>query len=223
VHIFFTGILPSLSRSTGVQQVTPGDVFEVTRHTALKKIELKLPAEGSVTTLTDADATIVRDIAPEVPVVVGGFGRYEPELKSVENEVESSEEELGETEFVSSRQLRKGRITDEEMRGMTVFKNYEAGTPSSRLYIKNLAKTVTEKDLHRIYGRYVDWTSDAEKALFYKSLLTSGRMKGQAFITLPTERRTREAREDTNGFMLHDRPMVVSFSNSVPPKVKDGK
>lgn len=38
---------------------------------------------------------------------------------------------------------------------LPVFKNYAKGAPTSRLYIKNLAKTVTEDDLKYIYNRYL--------------------------------------------------------------------
>ena len=50
-----------------------------------------------------------------------------------------------------------------EIKLLPVFKNYSAGAPSSRLYVKNLAKTVKESDLKHIYGRYVLWTSDEER------------------------------------------------------------
>lgn len=156
-------------------------------------------------------------------MAIGGFGRLEPELRPDNDDAESSEEELGETEFVSARQLRKGRISGHEMKETAVFKNYDSGEASSRLYIKNLAKTVTEKDLHRIYGRYVDWTSDTEKAIFSTLLMTSGRMKGQAFINLPSESKTKEALDDTNGYRLHERPMVVSFARTAIPKEKENK
>lgn len=49
------------------------------------------------------------------------------------------------------------------MKLLHVFKNYNPGTPNSRLYVKNLAKSVTEKDLKHIFGRYVIWTCDDEK------------------------------------------------------------
>ena len=49
------------------------------------------------------------------------------------------------------------------MKLLHVFKNYNPGTPNSRLYVKNLAKSVTENDLKHIFGRYVIWTSDDEK------------------------------------------------------------
>lgn len=36
-------------------------------------------------------------------------------------------------------------------------------------------------------------------------------MKGQAFITFPNMKQASEALEDTNGFILNDKPMVVAF------------
>lgn len=41
-----------------------------------------------------------------------------------------------------------------DQRILPVFKNYQPGAPSCRLYIKNLAKQVQTKDLHYIYRRY---------------------------------------------------------------------
>lgn len=49
-----------------------------------------------------------------------------------------------------------------EMALLPVFKNYSKGLPNSRLYVKNLSKTVQESDLKHIYGRYVLWTSQEE-------------------------------------------------------------
>lgn len=46
---------------------------------------------------------------------------------------------------------------------LNVFKNYQPGKPSNRLYLKNLSKQVEEKDLIFIYGRYIDQNSDEEK------------------------------------------------------------
>lgn len=39
-------------------------------------------------------------------------------------------------------------------------------------------------------------------------------MKGQAFITLPNLFRAQEALEETNGFMLQGKPLVVQFARS---------
>ena len=40
-------------------------------------------------------------------------------------------------------------------------------------------------------------------------LMKEGRMKGQAFITFPTEDQAKQALTDTNGFVLHSKPMAV--------------
>ena len=40
-------------------------------------------------------------------------------------------------------------------------------------------------------------------------LMQQGRMKGQAFIGLPSEEAAVRAVEETNGYTLHGRPMVV--------------
>ncbi len=39
--------------------------------------------------------------------------------------------------------------------------------------------------------------------------MQTGRMKGQAFIGLPSEKIAAKALRDTNGYLLQDRPMVV--------------
>ena len=43
--------------------------------------------------------------------------------------------------------------------------------------------------------------------------MTSGRMKGQAFIGLPREEAAVSAVGETNGHILHGKPMVVVSSN----------
>ena len=39
--------------------------------------------------------------------------------------------------------------------------------------------------------------------------MQEGRIRGQAFVTLPSEEVASVALEDTNGFLLYHRPMVV--------------
>ena len=45
-------------------------------------------------------------------------------------------------------------------------------------------------------------------------LMQQGRMKGQAFIGLPSEEAAVTAVEETNGYTLHGRPMVVVSHNN---------
>uniref|UniRef100_A0A665X1M2 RNA-binding region-containing protein 3 n=1 Tax=Echeneis naucrates TaxID=173247 RepID=A0A665X1M2_ECHNA len=96
-----------------------------------------------------------------------------------------------------------------EMKKMSVFKNYEPGEPTCRLYVKNIAKQVEEKDLKYIYGRYIDPLSETERNMFDIVLMKEGRMKGQAFVGLPGECIAEKALRETNGYVLYDKPLVV--------------
>ena len=155
----------------------------------------------------------------ELVVVEGGFGKIEPVVKeSSEDESSDENEEWGKSDFISSRELRKGRLSSSEMRDTSVFKKYEEGEPSTRLYIKNIAKQVTEKDLHFVYGRYVDWGKQDHCNMFDIRLMKEGRMKGQAFVTLPNIKRAKEALKDTNGYVLQSKPVVVQFARSAKAK-----
>ena len=120
--------------------------------------------------------------------------------------------------FISKRQLEENRLRLSEMHDLAVFKSYERGEATSRLYIKNVARKATEADIRFIYGRYVDWSSEQQSASFDIRLMTEGRMKGQAFVTLANETVASKALAETNGYMLHDKPLVVQFARSAKPK-----
>ncbi|CAH8438190.1 unnamed protein product [Dicrocoelium dendriticum] len=133
---------------------------------------------------------------------------------------------------LSLNDLRLRRLTQEERQNYAVFaKNYAPGDPTSRLYIKNLSPLVTEEDLYRVYGAFqsglvenvhfrppVPTTSTDRLAI---RLLTGGRMKGQAFVSLNSEQTAIQALEATNGLLLHDRPMVVQFARGAKGKVDE--
>ena len=214
--------------------VNPTEVFEQPDVSGPKNIEFKLtpatdnvdqplvigttqstPISGSVVSNTDEDN------AENQP---SGFGKIEPSLKPEDSSSEEDNEETdwGDSEFIRSKQLRRGRISSSEMRHLSAFKNYAAGEVTTRLYIKNLAKTVTEKDIHFIFGRYVNWKSELEKNMFDIRLM-DGRMKGQAFVTLPSEKVAREALHDTHGYELQKKPLVVQYARSAKPKENDPK
>lgn len=127
-----------------------------------------------------------------------------------ESEDEESEDELCD-EYISLTQLKDNRVTKTEILTMNQFKNYKCGEVSSRLYIKNLAKPVTEKDLHHIFIRFIRKNS-ASDTDFNIRLMQEGRMKGQAFITFPSSELAEKALKLTHGYLLHSKPMIVQYA-----------
>uniref|UniRef100_A0A672LF79 RNA-binding region-containing protein 3 n=1 Tax=Sinocyclocheilus grahami TaxID=75366 RepID=A0A672LF79_SINGR len=204
--------LSVVSLSPSGPALQPSDVFEQPQTLGQKKIEFHISAEVS---------TILEDTAEmEVSVqdAAEGFGKIYPSAQVPRQEEEREEDEDIPSEFISRRELERGRLSRDEMKKMSVFKNYEHGEPTCRLYVKNVAKQVEEKDLKFIYGRYIDISSEEERNMFDIVLMKEGRMKGQAFIGLPSERSAEKALKETNGYVLNDKPLVVQFARSAKPK-----
>uniref|UniRef100_A0A3P8X8H1 RNA-binding region-containing protein 3 n=2 Tax=Esox lucius TaxID=8010 RepID=A0A3P8X8H1_ESOLU len=220
----------------------PSDVFEQPLPCGQKKIEFHISAEvstilggGSIQpqeATEPANEAEGRAIKPSVTTEVydemattttqedprEGFGKIYPAIQASQQEEESDEDEDIPSDVISRKELEKGRLSRDEIKRMSVFKNYEPGEPTCRLYVKNIAKSVEEKDLKYIYGRYIDISSEAERNMFDIVLMKDGRMKGQAFVGLPSERSAEKALRDTNGYVLYDKPLVVSFARSARPK-----
>ncbi|KAG7295913.1 hypothetical protein JYU34_021003 [Plutella xylostella] len=152
------------------------------------------------------------------PEVVGELGKFEKK-----EEPQKPEETLSEPEqpTISKKELLQNRISYSDMKILPVFKNYHPGQPSMRLYVKNLAKTVTEQDVKRIYKRYIEKLSEDEQIGFDVRVMQEGRMKGQGFVTFPSVEIAEIALNETNGYMLKERPMVVQFARAANKKTID--
>lgn len=72
---------------------------------------------------------------------------------------------------LSLRYLVNPHLFYKEMKLLPVFKNYSIGSPSSRLYLKNLAKSTTDSDLKHIYGNYVMWDSEEERNMYVNATI----------------------------------------------------
>lgn len=180
-----------------------GEVFENVDNRQSKRLELKL--KGTLPTETMSDAK-KEDHEP------GGFGKIEAAIEPKDKTVDDLVEWKGESsKYISKEELQNNRINKADWAILPVFKNYQQGEPTVKLYIKNLAKTTTEADLKHIYGRYVFWHNEEEVSMFSIRLMKEGRMKGQAFVTFPSADKASEALMDTNGYILNDKPMVVAF------------
>ncbi|XP_041133373.1 RNA-binding region-containing protein 3 [Polyodon spathula] len=202
----------------------PSDVFEQPQSCEQKKIEFHISAnvsgilEGGL--LQEENRHETTEVEETANVEEGvGFGKiYPPLLTNDQEEGGDEDEDDIPSEFISRRELEKGRISKEEIKRLSVYKKYEPGDPTCRLYVKNVAKQVEEKDLKYIFGRYIDFSSDTERNMFDIVLMKEGRMKGQAFIGLPSEKAAAKALKETNGYVLYDKPMVVQFARSAKPK-----
>ncbi|MEE6519964.1 hypothetical protein FKM82_017746 [Ascaphus truei] len=185
----------------------PADVFEQPHNAAPKKIEFHLPTDMPPAPQREDG----EEPAPERDEDVVGFGKIypAPAPKADESEEEEEEDDMP-LDFISRRELEKWRLTKEEMRKLSVFKNYDPGDPNCRLYVKNLSKQVDEKDLKFIFGRFVNFSSETEKIMFDIRLMKEGRMKGQAFVGFPSEDVAAKALKQANGYVLHDKPMVIA-------------
>ncbi|XP_041355151.1 RNA-binding region-containing protein 3-like isoform X2 [Gigantopelta aegis] len=203
----------------------PNEVFEQTdaQGSLAKKIHMKLPSniELKETTMEDSAASLEKD-SVSMDENKPGFGKLEPVDKpQEEHEMDQGDSDEDPDGHVSSRELKKGRLSERQRKEMPVFRNYNRGEASCRLYIKNLAKHVGEKDLKYIYGRYVNLELEEHRNIFDVRLMKEGRMKGQAFVTLPSEQAATEAVEDTNGFVLLGKPIVCQFARSAKVKEKE--
>lgn len=208
---------PSLGQRP-VQSAAPEEVFEVakavTDPVAVKPIEFRLKGE-----LEENHDPVQPPLPPDSPPPVGTFGKLEPLARDTTDDLDDgNDDHFDNGDIISSSELRRGRLSSSQLKDFSVFKNYSPGEPSSRLYIKNLSKQTTEKDLHYIFGRYVNLDNEQEKLMFDIRVMKEGRMKGQAFVTLPDETVAKKAVRDTNGFVLNTKPMVVQFARSARPK-----
>lgn len=79
-----------------------------------------------------------------------------------------------------------------------------------------LQQQITFSSCNTEYGHEYVALSDNDVSLlwffplrFDIVLMKEGRMKGQAFVGLPSEQSAEKALRDTNGYVLFDKPLVV--------------
>ncbi|XP_072562465.1 RNA-binding protein 41 isoform X2 [Paramormyrops kingsleyae] len=112
----------------------------------------------------------------------------------------------GPVEEVSEEEIRKNRATEDEIRSIPRFQSYQQGAPSKVLCVKNLSSRASLAQLISLFSRF---QRPGAPPLLYR--LLTGRMKGQAFITLPGAEIAGKALELLNGYRLLERPLVIEF------------
>nr|CAH7725561.1 unnamed protein product [Callosobruchus chinensis] len=193
----------------------PENVFDKVEIQVQKKIEVRLAADA-----------LEHPKQPTKPEQIGSIGILEPppkvddkpesEIPQVTDETEEKEEKT----CITLEELRANQIPNKDLGVLPVFKNYHPGSPTCRLYIKNIAKAVVLADLEYIFNRYKVPAKDDTPSQFDIRLMQEGRMKGQAFVTLDSVELAQQAVKETNGYILKDKPMVVVFARSAATQKK---
>lgn len=112
----------------------------------------------------------------------------------------------GEIETVSDEEILKNRESVEGIRSIPRFRNYQPGKPSKVLCLKNLSAQASVAQLVALFSRF---EQKNEPPVLYR--LLTGRMKGQAFITLPDAETAQKALQLVHGYRLLGKPLVVEF------------
>ncbi|XP_041949525.1 RNA-binding protein 41 [Alosa sapidissima] len=112
----------------------------------------------------------------------------------------------GHVELVPEEEILKNKETAEGIRGIPRFQNYQPGEPSNVLYVKNLSPRATVAQLVSLFSRFQH--SDRPPILYR---LLTGRLKGQAFITLSDKESAQAALGLLHGYRLLNRPLVIEF------------
>ncbi|GAQ83612.1 RNA binding protein [Klebsormidium nitens] len=112
-------------------------------------------------------------------------------------------------------ELKAGQAPQEDLLANPAFKNYAPGEATPVLYVKNIAKDVTVTDMQHVFGGFLSAGDTAAGAI---RLMQEGRMKGQAFVTLPDALLAEEAMGYTHGYLLKGKPLIVQYGRK--PKAK---
>jgi len=127
--------------------------------------------------------------------------------------IESSETYEANKNYISLEELQSNKISQEEIEKLPAYRNYKEGIPSRTLFLKNInVKLTKEEDLKHIFGRYLKDEEINEKLQI--RLMTSGRMKGQAFIKLPTVEMASLLLKEVHGYILNEKAIIIQYGKS---------
>ncbi|XP_077597589.1 RNA-binding protein 41 [Stigmatopora nigra] len=113
----------------------------------------------------------------------------------------------GRLDAVTDQDIRDNRESEEEIRSIPRFRNYEPGKASKVICVKNLSPQATVAQLVALFSRFEG--TGSSPPLLYR--LLTGRMKGQAFVTLPDTETAQNALQLLHGYRLLGKPLVLEF------------
>ncbi|KAF0697381.1 Aste57867_11933 [Aphanomyces stellatus] len=120
---------------------------------------------------------------------------------------------------ISEAELNRTRLPPQELSQNKYMQGYVQGTPSTVLYVKNIAKSVDVSDMTYLFGCvFVDNDSMSRMAV---KLFQEGRLKGQAFVEYPSVDLATLALQVTHGVVLDEKPLIVCFRKPQAPPPTD--
>lgn len=120
--------------------------------------------------------------------------------------VDCSEHRKSNIEPVPFEVIERYRLSVEQIKELPRFQNYDVGTPSPTLYLKNLSPRVTEEDLVSLF---VHFQKSHATPIVYR--LLHGRMKGQAFVTFDSVETATAAMNLVNGYDFKGKPVIIAY------------
>lgn len=100
------------------------------------------------------------------------------------------------------------RVSIDEIKKLPRFQNYSPGARSRVLYLKNLHHKVDIRELMALFCRF------DEEGCTVKYRLLSGRLRGQAFVTLPSIQAASKALDLCNGYVLRGKPIIIEYGKN---------
>ncbi|XP_077360469.1 RNA-binding protein 41 [Festucalex cinctus] len=108
---------------------------------------------------------------------------------------------------VTDQEILDNRESHEGIRSIPRFRNYQPGKPSRVVCVKNLSPQASVAQLVALFSRFEG--AGGGPPLLYR--LLTGRMKGQAFVTLPDTETAQNALQLLHGYRLLGKPLVLEF------------
>ncbi|XP_025192443.1 nucleolin-like [Melanaphis sacchari] len=99
------------------------------------------------------------------------------------------------------------KMSKDKLKTLSYFQNYQKGIPSKILYVKNIAKSVCEKQLISVFGKY----KQLQNSDIVYRYMKKGKMKGQAFIEFENIEVAEKALEENLGLILEEKPLIIEF------------
>ncbi|XP_053554916.1 RNA-binding protein 41 [Bombina bombina] len=144
---------------------------------------------------------------------------------------------------ISEEEIKQNRASQEEICSLSRQGEYHPGEPNRVLHIRNLSSQVALRDLVGLFSRFQSSqtsssntctssspsktlpsvshshttpsnTLPSSEVIHYRVL--TGRLRGQAFITLPDAHVAKSALQLLLGYQLHGRPMIITFAKKSP-------